>query len=113
MCCIFVELARAREWDSVVTCHSGHHSAHTWNMYNHTIGKHKLRSLHKTAIPLVFIVLGCDWVSLSHDCHMITPQCVTMTGCGNFCMLGMSSGHIETFNVQSGLHRGEFGKPRG
>ena len=40
-------------------------------------------------------------------------QCVTLTGCGNFVLLGMSTGHIEMFNVQSGIHRGEFGRPRG
>ena len=40
-------------------------------------------------------------------------QCVTMTGCGNFVILGMSSGHIELFNVQSGIHRGEIGRPKG
>ena len=25
----------------------------------------------------------------------------------------MSSGHIEVFNVQSGIHRGEVGRPNG
>ena len=40
-------------------------------------------------------------------------QCVTLTGCGNFAILGMSSGHIEVFNVQSGIHRGEIGRPKG
>ena len=43
----------------------------------------------------------------------IHVQCVTMTGCGNFAILGMSSGHIELFNVQSGIHRGEIGRPKG
>jgi U3 small nucleolar RNA-associated protein 21 len=47
------EMTRAREWDSVVTCHAGFHSAQTWNLHNHAIGKHKLRSLHKAAKPLV------------------------------------------------------------
>jgi len=28
-------------------------------------------------------------------------------------ILGMSSGHVEAFNIQSGIHRGEFGSPRG
>ena len=33
--------------------------------------------------------------------------------CGNFAILGMSSGHIEVFNIQSGIHRGEIGRPKG
>lgn len=48
-----LEMTRAREWDSVVTCHAGHRSAYTWNLHNHTIGKHKLRSQHNNARPLV------------------------------------------------------------
>lgn len=40
-------------------------------------------------------------------------QCVTVTACGNFAIIGMNTGHVEMFNMQSGLHRGEFGRPRG
>lgn len=36
-------------------------------------------------------------------------MCVCITGCGNFAILGMSSGHMEMYNMQSGLHRGVFG----
>ena len=43
----------------------------------------------------------------------ILLQCVTITSCGNFAVAGMSTGHIELFNMQSGLHRGELGRPRG
>ncbi len=38
---------------------------------------------------------------------------MTITSCGNFAVAGMSTGHIELFNMQSGLHRGELGWPRG
>ena len=40
-------------------------------------------------------------------------QCCCVTGCGNFTIIGMSTGHVEMFNIQSGLHRGEFGSPKG
>ena len=66
--CSVPELARAREWDSVVTCHASHRSAHTWNVHNHTIGRHKLKSQTKTARPLVQRHMTIAW--LSHDCHM-------------------------------------------
>ena len=46
-------------------------------------------------------------------CYCTFVQCVTLTGCGNFAILGMNSGHIEMFNVQSGIHRGHFGRPKG
>ena len=38
---------------------------------------------------------------------------MTLSGCGHFAVIGMSGGHLEVFNMQSGLHRGEFGKPKG
>ncbi len=38
---------------------------------------------------------------------------MVISGCGHFVVLGMSSGHVEVFNIQSGIHRGEFGSPRG
>ena len=36
-------------------------------------------------------------------------QCATITSCGNFAVLGMNTGHVEVFNMQSGLHRGVLG----
>lgn len=40
-------------------------------------------------------------------------QCVALSGCGHYTVVGMSSGHLEVFNMQSGIHRGHFGKPKG
>ncbi|KAL1464100.1 hypothetical protein WDU94_003779 [Cyamophila willieti] len=37
------------------------------------------------------------------------PTCVYLTHCGNFVLLGYSTGHIDRFNIQSGLHRGSYG----
>ena len=31
-----------------------------------------------------------------------------VTACGNFALLGYSSGHVDVFNVQSGQYRGTF-----
>ena len=40
-------------------------------------------------------------------------QCVTISSCGNFTIVGDSSGHVDIYNVQSGLHRGSLGKDKG
>jgi len=34
-----------------------------------------------------------------------------LTHCGNFVIIGYSSGDIERFNIQSGLHRATYGSP--
>ena len=44
---------------------------------------------------------------------VVCVQCACITGCGNFAILGMTSGHLEMYNMQSGLHRGVFGGGKG
>ena len=38
-------------------------------------------------------------------------QCVDITSCGNFGVIGYSSGHVDMYNLQSGIHRGSYGDP--
>merc|ERR1719204_186198 len=33
---------------------------------------------------------------------------LTLTACGNFVLIGYSTGHVDRFNIQSGLHRGSY-----
>ena len=44
---------------------------------------------------------------------LFISQCVCITACGNFAIVGMTTGHLEMFNMQSGLHRGVIGKGKG
>ena len=34
-----------------------------------------------------------------------------MSACGNYCLIGYSSGHVDLYNMQSGLYRGSYGNP--
>jgi len=36
-----------------------------------------------------------------------------MSACGNFVVVGYASGRIDSFNIQSGLHRRAFGGANG
>jgi len=38
-------------------------------------------------------------------------QCVDVSSCGNFCIVGYNTGHVDVFNMQSGLHRGSYVNP--
>lgn len=31
-----------------------------------------------------------------------------MTECGNFCFIGYNTGHLDLYNLQSGIHRGSY-----
>ena len=63
-------------------------------------------TFHKIKCVLLSVLLYSDTV-------IISMQCVTLSGCGHYAVLGMNSGHVEIFNVQSGIHRGVLGRPKG
>lgn len=39
--------------------------------------------------------------------------CICLTHCGNFVIIGYSSGDVERFNIQSGIHRARYGGDAG
>ncbi|XP_062334077.1 WD repeat-containing protein 36 [Osmerus eperlanus] len=90
------ESARQSDWDGIVACHRGYLVSTTWNYQKSSMGSHKLEpdrfnknralSVHATAVDI--------------------------TSCGNFAVLGLSSGHVDVYNMQSGLHRGHYGEEK-
>ncbi|XP_057214990.1 WD repeat-containing protein 36 isoform X2 [Triplophysa rosa] len=90
------ETARQSDWDGIIACHRGFLVATTWNYQKGSIGAHKLEperfnrnralSVHATAVQI--------------------------TSCGNFAVIALSSGHIDVYNMQSGLHRGHYGEDK-
>ena len=36
-----------------------------------------------------------------------------MSSCGNFAIVGDAHGNVDMFNIQSGIHRGSLGEPKG
>lgn len=90
------ETARQSDWDGIIACHRGFLMCTTWNYQKGSIGAHRLEperfeknralSVHATAIDI--------------------------TSCGNFAVIALSSGHIDVFNMQSGLHRGHYGEDK-
>lgn len=86
------ENARQSAWDNIVTCHQGESEARTWSFQRKSIGKHHLKS-HADNIP--------------------GPVMTTvMSSCGNFAITGDAHGHVDMFNIQSGIHRGHLGTPK-
>lgn len=52
----------------------------------------------------IFCVICVNFFSL---------KAVDITSCGNFAVIGLSSGTVDVYNMQSGIHRGSFGKDQG
>ncbi|KAG8505660.1 WD repeat-containing protein 36, partial [Galemys pyrenaicus] len=85
------EEARESDWDGIIACHQGKLSCSTWNYQRSTIGAYFLKPKE-----------------LKND--DITATAVDVTSCGNFAVIGLSSGAVDVYNMQSGIHRGSFGK---
>ncbi|KAI5089160.1 WD repeat-containing protein 36 [Silurus meridionalis] len=90
------ETARQGDWDGILACHQGFILTTTWNYRKGSMGAHRLEpkrfnknralSVHATAVDI--------------------------TSCGNFGVIALSSGHVDVYNMQSGLHRGHYGQDR-
>uniref|UniRef100_A0A452UMM3 WD repeat domain 36 n=1 Tax=Ursus maritimus TaxID=29073 RepID=A0A452UMM3_URSMA len=91
------EEARESDWDSIIACHQGKLSCSTWNYQRSTIGAYflKPKELKKDDITTL---------------NRYATQAVDITSCGNFAVIGLSSGTVDVYNMQSGIHRGSFGE---
>ncbi|XP_038026706.2 WD repeat-containing protein 36 isoform X1 [Anas platyrhynchos] len=90
------EVAHQSDWDGIVACHQGYITCTTWNYQKTSMGIHKLRPEEFSKNKPVDIY----------------ATAVDITSCGNFAVIGMSTGRVDVYNMQSGLHRGCYGKER-
>ncbi|XP_002119330.3 WD repeat-containing protein 36-like [Ciona intestinalis] len=97
-----IERARESQWDGLVAVHYRHPLATSWNVKCSRMGSHKfLHDRFKTA--------GKNEQSkklVSFKNHHVTS--VALTACGNFTLIGYSTGHLDMYNIQSGIHRGTY-----
>lgn len=80
---------RSRDWDDVLTTHSGDRFAHTWTVRDKRMNKSPLS-----------VARG------KKDRALATATCVS--ACGNFGLIGTSEGRVEMYNMQSHIHRRSF-----
>ncbi|XP_026686397.1 WD repeat-containing protein 36 [Diaphorina citri] len=84
-------LAREKDWNNIAAIHTGKNKVSLWSFY-------------KSKMDDMFLVPErCKQAKQSK------PTCVYITHCGNFVLIGYSSGHVDRFNIQSGAHRGSYG----
>lgn len=91
------ETTREKHWDSIVALHSGMVMATTWSFDKRKMGDLKL-------VP-------DKYKEKNRKDFRTVASSLNMTHCGNFVVIGYSSGEVERFNVQSGLHRATYGSP--
>ncbi|XP_015785860.1 WD repeat-containing protein 36-like isoform X2 [Tetranychus urticae] len=86
------ESIREDDWDNVIARHAGLARVTTWTTKKMRMGSHKL--LHERFKNTKDIV--CTALAIS--------------SCGNFVILGYNTGHIDRFNIQSGIFRASYAK---
>lgn len=91
------ETTREKHWDSIVAIHSGLVVATSWSFDKRKMGDLKL-------LPEKFKEKN------RKDFRTVASSLI-MSHCGNFVLIGYSSGDIERFNIQSGIHRVSYGNP--
>ncbi|KXJ70732.1 hypothetical protein RP20_CCG022629 [Aedes albopictus] len=91
------ETTRDKEWDSIAAAHAGLVQITTWSFDKCKMGDLKL-------VPEVF-------QNKNRTDFGVTASALCLSHCGNFVTIGYSSGHLERFNIQSGIHRASYGKP--
>ncbi|KZC03983.1 PREDICTED: WD repeat-containing protein 36 [Dufourea novaeangliae] len=89
------ETTREKEWDNIVATHSGLGTVTTWSSNQAKMGAFKLFPEKFKGNRNVFATTVC------------------LTKCGNFVIIGYNTGHVEKFNMQSGIHRGSYGNDVG
>ncbi|XP_049871276.1 WD repeat-containing protein 36 [Pectinophora gossypiella] len=85
-------MQRDKQWDSIASLHEGLYMATTWSYNKIRMGDHKLKPPQAE--------------------KGVTATCLTVTHCGNFVIIGYSNGQVHKFNMQSGIHRGFYGKEK-
>ncbi|XP_068154216.1 WD repeat-containing protein 36 [Drosophila tropicalis] len=91
------ETTREKEWDNIAAIHAGIIQTTTWTFDKSRMGEHRL-------VPKQFQNKN----RTNYECETTS---IVLTHCGNFVIIGYSSGDVERFNIQSGLYRGRYGSP--
>lgn len=92
---IAIGWSREAAWDNVLCRHKNTLQVTTWTTRKNAQGTHKL--VHQRFLKDA---------ALSHA----TATSIALSPCGNFAFIGYSTGHVDQFNVQSGLFVKSFAK---
>lgn len=91
------ETTREKHWDSIVAIHNGLPVATSWSFDKRKMGELKL--------------LPEKLKEKNRKDFRTTASSLNMSHCGNFVLIGYSSGDVERFNIESGIHRATYGSP--
>ncbi|CAF1347572.1 unnamed protein product [Adineta steineri] len=89
------EVIKENDWDGIIAIHENRRRVSAWNYIRATRSQHRFE--HERFATKVY-----------HNTEVLAT-CCDISPCGNFGIIGYSTGHIDMYNMQSGLYRGSFG----
>ena len=89
------EVIKENDWDGIIAVHEQRRRVSGWNYIRATRSQHRFE--HERFATKVY-----------HNIDVVAT-CCDISPCGNFCIIGYSTGHMDMYNMQSGLYRGSFG----
>jgi U3 small nucleolar RNA-associated protein 21 len=92
------ETTRDRDWDNVACVHRDTTTVTTWSFGDQKMGDLKLRH---------------ERFKTDQTLRAAKSTCLCLTFCGNFVLVGYDSGHVDKYNIQSGIHRGFYEVKKG
>ncbi|KAG9103326.1 hypothetical protein FRC06_011382 [Ceratobasidium sp. 370] len=101
---------RSKDWEDVLTSHTGETFARTWSVQNKKLGKWSMGGTER-AKGVSAKGRGTD-VSLG-EVKRLSSQAVCVSACGNFGFIGTTQGLVQSYNMQSGLRRRLYDAARG
>lgn len=88
---------REKDWGNMVSIHKNHSNAYTWKYRNRVVTELILRQPSWKSNDLMYPEDPANYASA-----------VTVSACGNFCVIGNKGGSIHRYNLQSGRPRGSY-----
>ena len=96
--------SRSKDWDDVVTTHEGESRGRTWSVEGKRVGKFTIVADAPVQVRFIFVVR-------IDDVLIVSCQTTAVTACGNFGLVGTTSGQVVLYNMQSGMKRKVFKIP--
>ena len=105
------EATRERDWENIVTCHTGAADVRTWSFDRKALGKPVLKPPPQRPSSSAAGGGATDGINISgfNAAGGMVASALTLSACGNFAVVGYNTGRVTKFNVQSGQVRGDYG----
>ncbi|RXG70689.1 WD repeat-containing protein 36 [Armadillidium vulgare] len=89
------ETTQEKPWDNIVCIHRNCRIVSTWSFDKQKLNENKLQE--KKIKSKEYVKAYASSMALSF--------------CGNYIIIGFSSGHLDKYNIQSGIYQGSYGSP--